>query len=302
MKLIQKFRKLLNYEKNLNKLHDKFFFSCKADQMTQFALKEVSSGITEKRYNNKEIIVSLTTHGKRLYEVYLPIESIMQGTLKPNRIILWLSTEYKNKPLPILLQNQINRGLEIEFCEDIRSYTKLIPALKKYPESVIVTIDDDLIYNTDMLEKLVIAYLNQPTLIHANRVHKIKLNHNNQPLPYFKWDWESKECGPSYLNFLTGVGGVLYPPHCLDQEVFNQDVFLDICKYADDIWFYSMAIKKGTKINKVYTHSPNSEEYIENPNIQDIGLIHKNLNRTQFNNDTQLKNVFDKYNLYNELK
>lgn len=302
MKLIQKIRKLLNFETDLINIHNKLLFEYKSEQMTQFALKDKSNGTTKKLYNNKEIIVSLTTFGKRLSEVYLPIESIMQGTLKPNRIILWISEEYQNKPLPILIQNQINRGLEVEFCKDIGSYTKLIPVLKKYPESVIVTIDDDLIYNFDMLEKLVTAYLQQPTFIHANRVHKIKLDQNNKPLPYFKWNWESKECGPSFLNFLTGVGGVLYPPHCLDQEVFNQNVFLDICKYADDVWFYAMAIKKGTMINKILTHNPNSEEYIENPNVQDIGLIHKNLNNTSLNNDIQIKNVFDKYNLYNNLK
>lgn len=302
MRLINKIRKLLNYEIYLDNLHNRILFDYKAEQMTQFALKEKSNGIEKKLYDNKEIIVSLTTFGKRLSEVYLPIESIMQGTLKPNRIILWISEENQNRPLPILLQNQINRGLEIKFCKDIRSYTKLIPTLKMYPESVIVTIDDDLIYNPNMLENLVMAYLDNPQFIHANRVHKIKLDKNNKPLPYLEWIWESKECGPSFLNFLTGVGGVLYPPHSLDPEVFNQDVFLDICKYADDVWFYAMAIKNGTKINKVLTRNSNSEEYIENPNVQDIGLIHQNLNNTKINNDLQIKNVFEKYNLYNRLK
>lgn len=34
---------------------------------------------------------------------------------------------------------------------------------------------------------------------------------------------------------LQGVGGILYLPHSLDKEVFNDDVFMDICLNADDV-------------------------------------------------------------------
>ena len=47
--------------------------------------KEV--GISKTKYCDHGIIVSLTTYGKRLYEVHLAIESIMEQTMKANRII-----------------------------------------------------------------------------------------------------------------------------------------------------------------------------------------------------------------------
>ena len=43
-----------------------------------------------------------------------------------------------------------------------------------------------------------------------------------------------------------GYGGVLYPPGAFDEEVFNEKVFMRLCPYADDIWFFAMALKKGT--------------------------------------------------------
>ena len=52
------------------------------------------------------MIVTLTTFGQRLNDVYLAIESIMQGSLLPNRIILWLADDMRGKVLPVTLQNK----------------------------------------------------------------------------------------------------------------------------------------------------------------------------------------------------
>lgn len=42
---------------------------------------------------------------------------------------------------------------------------------------------------------------------------------------YMAWDWETSLLDASPLNFPTGCGGVLYPPHCFNDEVFNENVF-----------------------------------------------------------------------------
>lgn len=88
-------------------------------------------GVSSNLICDKQVVVSLTTHGSRLYDVHLAIESIMQGTIRPNKIILWISEKDKSVALPVYLQNQQMRGLEIKYCTDIRSYTKLIPALQQ---------------------------------------------------------------------------------------------------------------------------------------------------------------------------
>lgn len=93
--------------------------------MTQ-ALSCSESGTSAERYADHEIIVSLTSHGRRIFDVSVAIESIMQGTVKPNRIVLWLSEQMRGKSLPVVLQRQMARGLEVAFCKDIGSHTKLI--------------------------------------------------------------------------------------------------------------------------------------------------------------------------------
>ena len=50
------------------------------------------------------------------------------------------------------------------------------------------------------------------------------------------------------------------------------------------------------------TRNSKVKEYIENMEVQDVGLYHINNNKTVNRNDIQLKAVFDKYNLYALLK
>lgn len=101
-----------------------------------------------KNNGDRELIVSLTSYGCRVNSVALTIESIFQQTVKPNRIILWLSSDefLCLEDLPYSLRKLQERGLDILFCEDIRSFKKLIPTIKLYPEADILTIDDDVLY------------------------------------------------------------------------------------------------------------------------------------------------------------
>ena len=280
-----------------NRLIHQIRFNQKKYILEQNILYSQESGVTNEKYCDHDIIVSLTTYSKRIYDVHLTIESIMEQTMKANRIILWLDYCFEKQPLPKALQLLQKRGLEIEYCKDIRSYTKLVPALKKFPNDAIITIDDDLVYEFDLLEKLIMAYQQDPSYIYCNRHHLMRQDAEGKLLPYMQWTWNHIGLDANIMNFPTGVGGFLYPPHSLDEDVFNKDVFLDICKYADDVWFKAMAMKKGTLSKKVYTHNPKGIEYIENESVQDIGL--KNIN-TQGDclNDKQINAVFNKYNLY----
>lgn len=275
-------------------------FDCIAHDLTKVCLNSQEQGIASDKICDNEVIVSLTSYGKRIRDVHLAIESIMQGSIKPNKIILWLSEkEFKEKELPITLQKQINRGLEIAYCKDIKSYKKLIYTLQKYPDANIITIDDDLIYNFDLLENLINCHIEKPKCICASRIHKITKQSNGSLNSYLKWDWtQNNDISISNLNFFTGGAGTLYPPNSLHKEVFNEEVFLSICPSADDVWFNAMARLQGTLICKSFTHSPIGEDFIYNLINQVNGLCASNNNPKKCENDKQIKAVFDKYNIY----
>lgn len=259
-------------------------------------------GVTTDKSCNHEVVVSLTTFGNRIHDVCYVIESIMQGSMRPNRIVLWLAEdEFEGKKLPQTLLLQQRRGLEIRYCEDNKSYNKLIPSLKAFPDSCIVTIDDDALYELDFLDKIVMAHAENPNDICACRVHRIKLDGDGCPLSYMDWNWCINEVGENKLNFFTGVGGVLYPPHCFPDEVFDQKTFMEICRFADDVWFNLMALKKGVGVFKVFARNPLGD-ILELPSSGIDALSKENTDELTCRNDIQIKAVMDKYDLYRYLQ
>lgn len=198
------------------------------------------------------IIVSLTSYPLRISTIHKTIETLLNQTLKADKVVLWLAEEEfpnKEKDLPAELIAQTQRGLEIAWCHNIRSYKKLIPALKAYPDAVLVTTDDDNYYHPDWLEKLYRAYLNNPDCIQCHRITKVALDRNDEfvVFPGGKDFWRF----PSYLNKLVGAGGVLYPPHCFHPDVLDEEKFMTLAPTSDDIWFWLMAALAGYRVNVV---------------------------------------------------
>ena len=206
------------------------------------------------------IIVSLTSIEERYSDLELTLYSLLNQSVKPDKIILWFSDKYNLTELPYNITRYIKNGLEIRFVPDIGSYTKIIYSLKEFHDCIVVTADDDIYYSKDWLKKLYHSYISNPQDIHVHRAHRVKLNANigtsnhNIFTPYEKWCKHINEESARYDNFLTGVGGVLYPPNCFNKEVLRKDVFLSKAPNADDIWLWFMALLSNRKIRVVQSH------------------------------------------------
>lgn len=269
----------------LQEKHDeRQLFRLRSEMLKLVSLGAKEQGVSDKPLCDKEVIVSLTTYDKRYYDVYLTIESIMQGTVKPNRIILWLADEMRDMPMPVSLKRQMERGLEIGYTKDIRSYKKLIPTLKEHQNSVIITIDDDVLYEYDLVENLVNAYNTDPHHVHGGRLKCFGLDKHSMPEDYRKWKEVCQVGLPSPRNMCIGVGGVLYPPHCFTDEVFNEAAFMALCPRADDIWFWCMANMNGYSSAKVFTHSRRGTDFLTNPDVQESSLTKTNVGGKSENN------------------
>lgn len=218
-------------------------------------LKE--SGVTETP-REIPVIVSLTSFPARLETTILAIKTLLVQTMKPDKVILWLAEEdfpKREEDLPQRLLELKDYGLTIDWHPNLRSFKKLIPALKKYPEAVIITVDDDIYYAEDTVESLYNSYLKNPDCIHSNRCARIKVKDGkiiNIPSVNL---YNKHFPKPSYYNRLSGYGGTLYPPHCLSDEVFNKEFFFNKLKTHDDIWFWAAAVLNRTKVKVVKGYS-----------------------------------------------
>jgi len=226
-------------------------------------------GICSKE-RNPEIIVSLTTYPARIESVHIVIETLLMQTFKPDRIILWLAEEqFPDKVLPDNLTRLKKYGLSIKWCEDIKSYKKLVPTLREFPQAIIITADDDMYYHSKMVERLYKAYLKEPNYIHCHRVTKFAMENNE----YKTFPGGYDVCNhPSFLHKLTGCSGVCYPPNSLFKDITNEKLFMELAPTNDDIWFWFMATLNGYRCNLV-KHSCTALYFVENSQDDSLNSI-----------------------------
>lgn len=240
---------------------------------------------TQKR--NEKIIVSLTSFPGRIHLVHKTIQTILLQSVKPDLIELWLAKEqFPNleKDLPSELIELTQFGLNICWCNNYRSFKKLVPSLLKHPDAIIVTADDDVYYAPNWLERLYSSYSDDKNCIYCHKATKFSYENGK-----FNAIGGGKKYhhGASFLNKLVGVGGVLYPINSLDNEVGNSELFSRLAPTNDDIWFWFMAIKAGTRIKIVKGNHPKpvdvygSQSTIKLTDINDNGNM---LFWSQFNN------------------
>ena len=200
---------------------------------------------------DKKIIVSLTSYPARFQDLHLVIKSIFTQTVLPDQIILYLDEGVEDSQIPNSLKDLESYGLSIIVGgADIKPHKKYYYAMKDNPESIIITVDDDNMYRPDTIEKLMNSYRKYPEAVSCLRAHRIIFDNNQKLLPYMSWDLVCTDIinTPSLELLATGVGGVLYPPNCMNEELFNLDNIKNLCLGADDIWLKYMQLLSGTKV------------------------------------------------------
>lgn len=241
---------------------------------------------------DEKYIVSLTSFPARIREAWISIECILRQSYKPDRIILWLAEEqFPERKLPQNLRDLQKRGLEIEFCEDLKSHKKYYYAMKRYPDANIITLDDDLYYDSYVIENLVELHKKYPENIVANRAHRITFK-KGVVKPYKNWKHNVTEKIPSYLLLHTSGAGVLFPPKVLPEKAFDKEEIRKLSFRSDDVWLKIMSILGEVKI---VTNSRYNKDFITAGGTQAESLV--STNSKKGGKDIQLKNVCSYYKI-----
>ena len=194
------------------------------------------------------LVVSLTSYPRRFPTLELTLRRILQQSVQPDETVLWVSPEDRQH-LPEGVLALQHSGLTIRETRDIRSYKKIIPALEHYPDSFVITLDDDTAYPLDTIEPLIANY-RSPSEILCRRAHRVMFDESGCPKPYNQWKWEtSHESGWDLVA--TGGAGSLYPPHSLAREVLDEATFTVLAPFADDIWLFWMEHLAGSTVRRV---------------------------------------------------
>lgn len=201
----------------------------------------------------EQVVISLTSFPAAITYVIPTVKSLLEGAALPDKIVLYLTySQFGESGLPdgLLKLSKENPIFEIrDYAHDIRSYRKLVPALKDFPDAVIVTVDDDVAYHKNMLSDLLKLHSQIPDAIFAHRAKYMKPGKPYRTWSKYRWyDFLFKRIHSSYKNIQTGVGGVLYPPYSLNKEMMDEELFTRIAPTTDDIWFWAAGVANGTKV------------------------------------------------------
>jgi hypothetical protein len=250
----------------------------------------------QKNIENSRIVVSLTTSPDRIYKIKPVLDSIMNQVIVPSKIYLNLPHVFKrtgkqfDKIPEFITSNPI---IFINKCEDIGPATKIIPTLEyeKDPETIIISIDDDILYYKNVINTFMHYSLKYPqSCITGTSFIDSEYNVLHKKLPFFSRIY--------YSQFLEGYSGVLYKV-----KFFNNFVLDYItespkaCFLADDLMLSNYLLK-----NKIPILSIEIRNYIKplNYGLEKDALHNDNSNNVNYakclqwlktKNDSHFKNI-----------
>jgi hypothetical protein len=239
------------------------------------------------------IIVSLTSYPDRLPTLARCLGPLLRQTVKTDGILLWLAKDDFvgiSQDLPASLLSLQEQGLEICWCEKtLYCHDKYWWTMQRYPNATVITVDDDLIYRTTLVQTLLDQHFLYPQAVIANRTHLVTLDNAGEIAPYRQWRFEQTDLCNEPRNdlFATNGAGTLFPPRIFDETVFDEDLVRKTALKSDDLWLKIHELRLGIEIV-----APFGTPYLSYiPGTQEECLFNDNINR----NDEYLRNLFDVY-------
>lgn len=239
------------------------------------------------------VIVSLTSFPARIANVWQVVECMLRQTTQPAKIILWLSKEQfaSKSELPKSLLIREGSIFEIRLVDgDIRSHKKYFYIAKEHPESLVFLVDDDLYYDSHIIERTIKEYNKHTNAIVCNYARIISRDNRGKILPYKTWAVIRDYSESNDLFFGSG-GGTLFRPSQMYKELTNIEEARRLAPVADDIWLNAMA-----RLNHQRIIHLKSKTLLGIINKHDVRLATSNLDGE--GNDKQINNTNNKYNCF----
>ena len=197
---------------------------------------------------NENFVVSIASYPKRDPLLPAVFQALSKQKKLPKKWILVLSEEDYKHGLPNHLRKLKKRGLEIIWVKDNPySVKKLIPVIETYPDSSVITLDDDIIYHPDLIKGLIAqSKINSKAII--GYVGKTMVKKENQISMFYRERTPTDINTPSKQVYLIGWGGIFYPPYSLDEKVLDMEAVHKIVPgRGSDFWFWAAAHANNTK-------------------------------------------------------
>jgi len=177
--------------------------------------------------------ISLTCISSRLSILPKTIRSLLNQTLKPSSIHVFLSKESYgiddgclSLPMELKILFATEPLLHLHYTPNIGPYRKIIPFSQLFPDTPVLVVDDDTIYKSDFIE----------TAYSLWKLHSCSSSFRAVPIQNSEYvNWPAASGEKDILLFAKGNGGVVYHTSWFQDNRFHSN-YSDLAPFADDIW------------------------------------------------------------------
>lgn len=193
------------------------------------------------------IIVSMTTIPCRQKRLEENLESILNQSYRFDKLVINIDDNLTEDDY--VWYNKLkerDERIEINVCDHKwRSCNKLLPTIQKYPDAVVITVDDDIYYPKDCVFYLVKSYENNNDCIIAHEVQPIIVE-NNKFVGYID-DFDVKLGIKCYGKYMSNC--CLFPPRIFEgTDLFNYDKMMECTNGVhDELWFWVNSVMNKIK-------------------------------------------------------
>lgn len=201
---------------------------------------------------SEERIASFTSFPARIGTVHRTVATLLAQTLPADRICLNLAESefpHREEDLPPELRSYIDAGqLEIRWGENLRSHKKYAYVMRDNPHANIMLFDDDIEYDSEVMEALVYAHVLQPNAICAVWALAMGFDEfSGELLPLKEWlgAYDARLLEPSLQLWVLSGAGSLYPAGCflnwLEQDGIVENM-VKLSPYSDEVCLRAMSL------------------------------------------------------------
>lgn len=195
-------------------------------------------------------IVSLTSTADRLPLLYYSLKSVLWQSSPPDTLLVNLSSDpYLNdagiSAAPAWLSQQ---PVTVNWVDNTGPYRKLLPAMSIADENdIVVTADDDILYERHWLESLIGLAQSHPSAIVCGKARRMNRTLWGGWQNYQDWPVVTRK---AYGHDLLPIGchGVIYRKRNIDLTFLNDSRFLQLAPRTDDLWFRMASYLKPTPV------------------------------------------------------
>jgi tRNA A-37 threonylcarbamoyl transferase component Bud32 len=249
----------------------------------------------------ENIVISITTIKSRIGNLPKILSSLMDKNKFEYTIHIFYSsnpniydegcekTDLENLREYIITNKNPNVQIKLSETENIGPYRKLIPALKIYKNHIIITIDDDEIFETSIVDRFVDLYMEYRCVVgSAGRIVDIgNWEKMTDTIDYYKRIYTTNK---PYWNIIPeGFGGILYHSNMFDNDFVNFDY-----KSLDPI-----TIKNDDIFIRTYTYNKNIPVFLTS--ISQSNIYNSDQINTLFGSNKS-KKLFEIFSLSKNLQ